>query len=82
LLAFGDTSWGDPTATGIGLAGYDLRGRELFQVLQGRRVSWLEASGDLAYVVVDERRRIVVDAVSGHILARTVLTKPLSVLLG
>jgi hypothetical protein len=81
LLAFGDTSWGDPTATGIGLAGYDLRGRELFQVLQGRRVGWLEASGDLAYVVLDDRRRVVVDAVSGHILARA-RSRPLSILTG
>jgi hypothetical protein len=80
LLAFGDTSWGDPAAKGIGLAGYDFQGRELFHVLRGRKVGWVESSADLAYVVVDERRRIVVDALSGRILARTVVSKPLSVL--
>jgi hypothetical protein len=81
LLAFGDTSWGDPTTKGIGLVGYDLRGRELFHVLKGRRVGWLEASGDLVYVVVDDRRRTVVDAVSGRILGRA-RSKPLSILAG
>jgi hypothetical protein len=80
LLAFGDTSWGDPTAKGIGLAGYDFAGRELFHLLPGRQVGWVETSGDLAYIVVDERRRIVVDALSGRMLARAVLTKSLSVL--
>jgi hypothetical protein len=80
LLAFGDTSWGDPAAKGLGLVGYDYRGREIFRVLNGRRVGWVEAAGDLAYAVVDERRRTVVDAISGRIVARAVLTKPLSVL--
>jgi hypothetical protein len=82
LLAFGDTSWGDPAAKRLGLVGYDHHGGELFQVLNGRRVGWLETAGDLAYVVVDDRRRIVVDAVSGRVLARAVLSKPLSVLPG
>ncbi len=80
LLAFGDTSWGDPAAKGLGLIGYDHHGGELFQVLKGRRVGWLETAGDLAYVVVDDRRRVVVDAASGRVLARAVLSKPLSVL--
>jgi hypothetical protein len=80
LLAFGDTSWGDPAARGVGLVGYDYRGRELFRVLKGRRVGWVEAAGDLAYVVIDERRRTIVNALSGRILARAVPTKPLSVL--
>jgi len=49
-------------------------------VLKGRRVGWLETAGDLAYVVVDDKRRVVVDAASGRVLARAVLSKPLSVL--
>jgi hypothetical protein len=80
LLAFGDTSWGDPAAKGLGLVGYDHHGGELFQVLKSRRVGWLETAGDLAYVVVDDKRRVVVDAASGRVLARAVLSKPLSVL--
>jgi hypothetical protein len=70
LLAFGDTSWGDPTQKAIGLRGYDLTGRELFHVFDGRRVGGIEASGDLAYVSIDERRRIVLDAASGRVLGR------------
>jgi hypothetical protein len=70
LLAFGDTSWGDPTQKAIGLSGYDLTGRQLFHVFDGRRVGWIEASGDLAYVSIDERRRIVLDAASGRVLGR------------
>jgi len=66
----------------MGLMGYDHHGGELFQVLKGRRVGWLETAGDLAYVVVDERRRVVVDAARGRVLARAVLSKPLSVLPG
>jgi hypothetical protein len=82
LLAFGDTSWGDPAAKRLGLVGYDQHGSELFQVLKGRRVGWLETAGDLAYFVVDDRRRVVVDAASGRVLARAVLSRPLSVLPG
>jgi hypothetical protein len=70
LLAYGDTSWGNPAQSGVGLLGYDLRGNELFHVLEGRNLNWIEQSGDLAYVVLDERRRIVVDAVSGRFLDR------------
>jgi hypothetical protein len=80
LLAFGDTSWGDPSAKGIGLVGYDFDGRRLFQVLKGKWIGWIETSGDVVYAVVDDRRRTVVDALSGRILARWVQTKPLSVL--
>jgi hypothetical protein len=78
LLAFGDTSWGDPSRKGIGLRGYDLGGRELFHALEGRKVGWIEASGDLAYVVVNDRRRVVVDARSGRILGRAAAPKSLS----
>jgi hypothetical protein len=80
LLAFGDTSWGDSSRKGIGLRGYDLGGRELFHTLVGRKVAWIEASGDLAYVFVDDRRRIVVDAASGRILSRAKAEASLSVL--
>jgi hypothetical protein len=80
LLAFGDTSWGDPTAKGIGLVGYAFDGSRLFQVLKGRRIGWVETTGELAYALVDDRRRILVDALSGRILARWVRAKPLSVL--
>jgi hypothetical protein len=80
LLAFGDTSWGDSTQKGIGLRGYDLGGRERFHVLRTTKVGWVEASGDLAYVFVDNRRRIVVDAASGRILGRAKARASLSVL--
>jgi hypothetical protein len=70
LLAYGDTSWGNPAQSGVGLVGYDLRGNELFHVLGGKSLSWIEQSGDLAYVVLGERRRIVVDAASGRFLER------------
>jgi hypothetical protein len=79
LLAFGDTSWGDAAAKGTGLTGYDFDGRELFHVMKGRKVGWVENAGDLAYVVVNDRRRVVVDAVSGRVLARATLSHPLSV---
>jgi hypothetical protein len=70
LLAYGDTSWGDPSKKGIGLTGYDLAGREIFHVLGRRKVVMVEPSGDLAYVFVNERRRIVMDSVSGRVLGR------------
>jgi hypothetical protein len=78
LLAYGDTSWGNPSQSGIGLVGYDLRGNELFHVLEGRNTGWVEQSGDLAYVAFDERRRIVVDAVSGRLLGRPTTRRGLS----
>ena len=78
LLAYGDISWGDASQNSIGLRGYDLGGREIFHVLKGTKVGWIEASGDLAYVFVDDRRRIVVDAVSGRRLGRAEAPKSLS----
>jgi hypothetical protein len=78
LLAYGDTSWGNPGQDGIGLRGYDIGGREIFHVLQGTKVGWIEASGDLAYVFVNDRRRIVVDAVSGRRLGRAKAPRSLS----
>jgi hypothetical protein len=82
LLAFGDTSWGDPSEPGIGLVGYDLRGRELFHVLTRTRVGWVESAGGLAYVFVDDKRRVVVNAASGRILGRAKASRSLSVLAG
>jgi hypothetical protein len=82
LLAYGDTSWSDASQSSIGLHGYDLRGREIFHVLKGTKVDWIEASGDLAYVFVDDRRRIVVDAVSGRRLGRAEAPKSLSLVPG
>jgi hypothetical protein len=82
LLAYGDTSWGDASQNGMGLRGYDLGGREIFHVLNRTRVGWIEASGDLAYVFVNDRRRIVVDAVSGRRLSRAEAPKSLSLVPG
>jgi hypothetical protein len=82
LLAYGDTSWGNPSQEGIGLRGYDLGGQELFHVLQGTKVGWIEESGDFAYVFVDDRRRIVVDAVSGRRLGRAEAPKSFSLVPG
>jgi hypothetical protein len=80
LLAFGDTSWGDQSQKGNGLRGYDLAGREIFHVLGGRKVGMVERSGDLAYVFLNERRRIVVDSVSGRVFGRAKSRTALSVL--
>jgi hypothetical protein len=82
LLAYGDTSWGETSEPGVGLTGYDLRGRVLFQVLDGRKVGWIEPSGDLAYVFVSGRGRIVVDALSGRILGRGHALRAVSLLPG
>jgi hypothetical protein len=82
LLAYGDTSWGDPSQDGVGLRGYDLGGRELFHVLQGRKVGWIEAADNLAYVFVDDQRQIALDAVSGHRLGRADAPKSLSLIPG
>jgi hypothetical protein len=82
LLAYGDTSWANPTQNGIGLRGYDVGGREIFHVLQGTKVGWIEASGDLVYVFVDDRRRIVVDAMSGRRLGRAKAPKSLTLVPG
>jgi hypothetical protein len=80
LLAYGDTSWGNTSERGAGLTGYDLSGGEVFHVLDGRRVGWLEPSGELAYVVQNGRGRIVVDALSGRILSRAHAPGPVSIL--
>jgi hypothetical protein len=78
LLAFGETSWGDPSKAGVGLAGYDLRGEKIFHALDGVRVSWVDAVGGLAYVSLDNKVYTVVDAATGRILARPKARKPLS----
>jgi hypothetical protein len=70
LLAFGDTSWGDPAQRGIGARGYDFEGRGIFRALEGRKIASVERSGDLAYVFITDKRRVVVDAGTGRILAR------------
>jgi hypothetical protein len=80
LLTYGDTSWSDPSEHGSGLTGYDLRGREVFHILAGRRVGWIEPSSDLAYVFVNGRSRIVVDARSGRILGRARAARSVSIL--
>lgn len=76
LLAFGDTSGGRPV-DGNGLIGYDLEGRPLFHLFEGRSISWVEPVGGLAYVSLSERRRAVVDAASGHVFG-AVKSRPLS----
>jgi hypothetical protein len=78
LLAFGDTSWGDPAKKGIGLAGYDLRGHQLFHLFGDTRVSWVETVGGLVYVPLNRERRAVVDAATGRVYGRTKRAKPLS----
>jgi hypothetical protein len=80
LLAFGDTSWGDPGLKGIGARGYDFEGRGIFRALEGRKIASVERSGDLAFVLVTDRRRVVVDAASGRILARPKTPELVSVL--
>jgi hypothetical protein len=81
LLAYGDTSWGNASESGIGLTGYDLRGQKLFHALPDRKIGWLEPSGDLAYVVIGGgRNRVVVDALSGRILGRAHASGQVSVL--
>jgi hypothetical protein len=79
LLAFGATDWTAPAkAPGFGLVGYDLGGKELFHVLRGTAVSWMEAVDGLAYVTLNEKHYAVVDAATGHVFARAKTEKPLS----
>lgn len=79
LLAFGVTDWGgSSTPPGFGLVGYDLGGKELFHALEGTGVSWVEAVGGLAYVTLNEKLRVVVEAATGHVFGRTRTKKPLS----
>jgi len=79
LLAFGVTDWGgSSTPPGFGLVGYDLGGKELFHVLDGTAVSWMEAVDGLAYVTLNEKRYAVVDAATGHVFGRAKTSKPLS----
>ena len=79
LLAFGVTDWAaSANPRGFGLVGYDLGGNKLFQVLEGTGVSWVEAVDGLAYVTLDEKLYAVVDAATGHVIARARTKKPLS----
>jgi hypothetical protein len=80
LLAFGDTSWGDPAQRGIGARGYDFEGRGIFRALEGRKIAAVERSGDLAFVFVTDRRRVVVDAATGRTLARARTPELVSIL--
>jgi hypothetical protein len=54
-----------------GLVGYDLQGRQLFHLFNGRRIDAIETAGGLGYVYLGSQRRIIVDAASGRILGRT-----------
>jgi hypothetical protein len=79
LLAFGVTDWaGSSPPPGFGLVGYDLGGKELFRALEGTGVSWVEAVGGLAYVILDEKHYAVVDSATGHVFACPRTKKPLS----
>ena len=62
LVAYGPRS---------GLGGYDLQGRRLFHLFEGRRIDGIEAAGGLVYVYLSSERRAIVDAASGRILGRT-----------
>jgi hypothetical protein len=50
LLVAGDASKGDGDWTGMGVAAYTLAGDELWHVLDGEPVGWLQAVGGYAYV--------------------------------
>jgi hypothetical protein len=61
LLAFGADR---------GLVGYDLLGRELFHLLDGKQLDLVETARGLLYALGRGERRVVVDAASGRILGR------------
>jgi hypothetical protein len=53
-----------------GLGGYDLQGRRLFHLFEGRRIDGIETAGGLVYVYLGSERRAIVDAASGRVLGR------------
>jgi hypothetical protein len=53
-----------------GLVGYDLGGRELYRLFEGREIDGIETSSGLVYVYLGGKRRAIVDAGSGRVLGR------------